>query len=186
MTNTRSAEVFERLSRGGFVCSNSLRVEDRDLYVFIEEHEERLRELYEEIGYQLEAGNNYYYFSRVNETIQSRERKIERALRWLDILAFFTTYRKDLCRGARLLPHHIAGQLDLNNSLKEQLIALSKTKEKKSYQEQLDALFRELKTEGFIDLENEMSQTWKILDAWDYMERMVMAVNVFDDEETDS
>ncbi len=186
MMNTKTALAFEMLSRGGFVCSNALKAEDRDLYVFIEENEERLREFFEEIGYQLEAGNNYYFFSRVNETNQSRERKIERALRWLDILAFFTTYRKDLCRGARLLPHHIAGQLDLNSSLKEQLIALSKTNEKKNYQEQLDALFRELRTEGFIDLENEMSQTWKILDAWDYMEQMVMAVNILDDDETDS
>ena len=30
-------------------------------------------------------------------------------------------------------------------------------------------------------LENETTQTWKLLDAWDYMEQMVMAVSIFDE-----
>lgn len=181
---TKTAEIFETLSRGGFICSNAIKTDERHLYNYTEEHEERLKERFEEIGYQLEAGNNFYYFSRPNETSQKKQNKIERALRWLDVLAFFTTYRKDLCRGARLSPHEIAGQLDINSSLKDQLADLQKTSEKKNYQEQLDALFKELQKEGFIDLENEMTQTWKILDAWDYMEQMVMAVDIFEDEET--
>jgi len=35
-----------------------------------------------------------------------------------------------------------------------------------------------LRSEGFIELENETTQTWKLLDAWDYMEQLVMAVNI--------
>jgi hypothetical protein len=183
---SRTADVFEVLSRGGFICSNAVTAGDRQLYQYAEEHEVRLRETFEEIGFRLEAGNNFYYFSRENEDQPSKERKITRALRWLDILAFFTTYRKDLCRGARLSPHEMAGLLDLNSSLKDQLAALQRGDGKKNYAEQLDALFAELKKEGFIALENEASQTWKILDAWDYMEQMVMAVNIFEDEEEQS
>lgn len=142
-----------------------------------------MRETFADVGYRLEAGNNFYYFSKDREGQQSKERKISRALRWLDILAFFTTYRKDLCRGARLSPHEIAGLLDLNSSLKDQLAALQRGNGKRNYAEQLDALFAELKKEGFIALENEAGQVWKILDAWDYMEQLVMAVNITEDDE---
>lgn len=179
--SSRTADVFEALNRGGFICSNAVKPGDKDLYRYVEEHEEQLGATFAEIGYRLEAGNNYYYFSRVNEDAQRKEAKITKALRWLDILAFFTTYRKDLCRGARMTPHEIAAQLDFNSSLKDQLAELQKTQGKKNYAEQLEALFSELKKEGFIELENETTQTWKLLDAWDYMEQMVMAVNIFEE-----
>jgi len=74
-------------------------------------------------------------------------------------------------------------QLEINLSLKEQLADLQKrTNPGKNYQEMLSDLIKEVQKEGFIDLENEMDQTWKILDSWDYMEKLVMAVNIQDDE----
>lgn len=179
---SKTAEVFEVLCRGGFICSNAVKPVERDLYRYVEEHEERLDGTFSEIGYRLESGNNYYYFSRETEDSQSKERKITKALRWLDLLAFFATYRKDLCRGARISPHEIAAQLDINSALKDQLHGLQRGQGKKNYAEQLDALFTELKREGFIELENETTQTWKLLDAWDYMEQLVMAVNIFEEE----
>ncbi|MEI6892189.1 MAG: hypothetical protein V5783_08470 [Pontiella sp.] len=179
---SKTATIFEMLSRGGFICSNTGMPGGRDLYQYVEEHEERLRGMFAEVGFRLETGNNYYYFSRDHEDAPGRERKIKKALRWLDMLAFFTTYRKDLCRGARLSPHDLAGQLDINSSLKDQLLTLQRGNGKKNYAEQLESLFTELRKEGFIELENEASQTWKLLDAWDYMEQMVMAVNIFEEE----
>jgi Condensin complex protein MksE len=182
----KTADVFEALSRGAFICSNAVKTQERYLYQYVEEHEARLRDVFMEIGYRLETGNNYYFFSRVKEDQQSKERKVEKALRWLDILAFFTTYRKDLCRGARFSPHEIAAQFDVNSSLKDQLTSLQRGRGEKNYAEQLDTLLGELRREGFIELENEVGQMWKILDAWDYLERMVMAVNIFEEEETEN
>lgn len=181
--NLRTAEIFDILSKGQFVCSNAIDSQRRHLYRYIEENFEELEPKFREIGYQLEDGNNYYYFSRPNESNQNVESKIEKALRWLDILAFFTTFRKDLCRGARFQPYDILKQVEINLSLKEQLADLQKrTNPGKNYQEMLNDLIKEIQKEGFIDLENEMDQTWKILDSWDYMEKLVMAVNIQDDE----
>jgi len=181
--NLRTAEIFDILSKGQFVCSNAIDSQRRHLYQYIEENFEELEPKFREIGYQLEDGNNYYYFSRPNESNQNVESKIEKALRWLDILAFFTTFRKDLCRGARFQPYDILKQVEINLSLKEQLADLQKrTNPGKNYQEMLNDLIKEIQKEGFIDLENEMDQTWKILDSWDYMEKLVMAVNIQDDE----
>ena len=181
--NQRTAEIFDILSKGQFVCSNAIDSQRRHLYQYIEENFEKLEPKYSEIGFQLEDGNNYYYFSRPNESNQNVESKIEKALRWLDILAFFTTFRKDLCRGARFQPYDILKQVEINLSLKEQLVDLQKrTNPGKNYQEMLNDLIKEIQKEGLIDLENEIDQTWKILDSWDYMEKLVMAVNIQDDE----
>lgn len=181
--NLRTAEIFDILSKGQFVCSNAIDSQRRHLYKYIEENFDELEPKFREIGYQLEDGSNYYYFSRPNESNQNVESKIEKALRWLDILAFFTTFRKDLCRGARFQPYDILKQVEINLSLKEQLADLQKrTNLGKNYQEMLNDLIKEVQKEGFIDLENEMDQIWKILDSWDYMEKLVMAVNIQDDE----
>ena len=181
--NYRTAEIFDILSKGQFICSNAIDSQRRHLYQYIEENFDELEPKFREIGYQLENGNNYYYFSRTNESNQNVEGKIEKALRWLDILAFFTTFRKDLCRGARFQPYDILKQIEINLSLKEQLADLQKrTNPGKNYQEMLNDLIKEIQKEGFIDLENEMEQTWKILDSWDYMEKLVMAVNIQDVE----
>ena len=179
---SKTADVFEVLSRGGFICSNAVTPGTRDLYRYVEEHEEQLRIAFSEVGYHLETGNNYYYFSRPAEDQQSKERKITKALRWLDILAFFTTYRKDLCRGARITPHEIVAQLEVNSSLKDQLAGIQRGGADRNYMEQITTLFKMLKSEGFIELENETTQTWKLLDAWDYMEQLVMAVGISDEE----
>lgn len=186
MEKTRTAEIFDILGKGQFICSNAVDASRRYLYQYIEEHFDDLVAKFEEIGFQLESGNNYYYFSRPLESNQGIEGKIEKALRWLNILAFFTTFRKDLCRGARFSPYDILPQIDVNIALKEQLQELQKQySNTKAYHEMLNDLLREMQKEGFIDLENEMEQTWKILDAWEYMEQLVMAVNIHekDDEE---
>ncbi len=182
-SNYKTAEIFDILSKGQFICSNAINAQRRYLYQYIEENIDELEPKFIEIGYQLENGNNYYYFSRPNESNQNVENKIEKALRWLDILAFFTTFRKDLCRGARFKLFDILQQIDINLSLKEQLTDLQKrTNPGRNYQEMLNDLIREVQKEGFVDLENEMDQTWKILDSWDYMEKLVMAVNIQDEE----
>lgn len=187
MNKTRTAEIFDILSKGQFISSNAVDENKRYIYQYLEEHTEELFVKYEEIGYQLNSGNNYYYFSKPNESNPSVENKIEKALRWLNILAFFNAFRKDLCRGARFSSYDILPQIEINLSLKEQLTELQKRHASdKPHHEKLNDLLKEMQKEGFIDLENEMEQIWKVLDAWEYMEELVMAVNIYDKEETDN
>ncbi|TAJ12564.1 hypothetical protein DMA11_12195 [Marinilabiliaceae bacterium JC017] len=186
-TNNYTADIFDQLSKGNFICSNAIESDQRYLFQYTEEHYEELKEKFEEIGFTLESGNNYYYFSKPIENNHATEAKINKALRWLDILAFFTTFRKDLCRGARFTPHDILSQVDVNLSLREQLSAISKrSSTDKNFQEMVSALLKELQRDGFIDMENELNQTWKLLDAWDYMEQIVMAVSITQEETSET
>lgn len=185
MKRTKTAEIFDILSKGQFISSNAVDEDRRYTYKYLEENRDKLSQKYEEIGFQLNSGNNFFYFSKSNENNQGIENKIEKALRWLNILAFFTTYRKDLCRGARLYAYDILPKIELNPSLKEQLNDLQKRNGgQKTHHDKLNDLLKEMQKEGFIDLENEIEQEWRVLDAWEYMENLVMAVNINDQDET--
>ena len=78
--NYRTAEIFDILSKGQFICSNAIDSQRRHLYQHIEENFDELEPKFREIGYQLENGNNYYYFSRTNESNQNIEGKIEKGI----------------------------------------------------------------------------------------------------------
>lgn len=187
MNKEQTAAIFDILSKGQFISSNAVDEERRYQYQYLEENSETLKKTYNEVGFQLNSGNNYFYFSKSNEANQSIEYKVEKALRWLNILAFFTTFRKDLCRGARFKPNDILSILDLNIAMREQLKELQKRQgaEKSNY-DKLNDLLKEMQKEGFIELENDIDQVWKVLDAWEYMEQMVMAVNIYDNDETEN
>ena len=77
--SSRISEVFDILSKGNFICSNAIDKQRRHLYRYVEENFQDLETKFREIGYQLEAGNNYYYFSRPDESNQNVDNKIEKA-----------------------------------------------------------------------------------------------------------
>jgi predicted DNA-binding protein len=185
----KSDKIFDWLSKGNFISSNAVDQELRHYYAIIEDNFSDLYQLYEQVGYTLEEGNNYYYFGKKDElqNSQSAEKKIEKAHKWIDMMAFFITYEPSFTRGYRFSPSEILQQINVNVELKEQLDQLSDRTSKKNsnYRDILDSVLRNLRDEGFIDLENERTQTYKVLDAWHYLEQMVMAVNIREDE-TDS
>ncbi len=180
----RSSEIFDILSKGQFICSNSTDQLRKGLYDYIDDNKETLTDIYSQVGFDLEGGSNFYYFSKSNETNQSIEKKIERALHWLDVYAFFTTYKQTIQRGDRFSFHDVVEQVNLNMDLRDMLENISgkKNRDKKSYDDMFADLVKDFKNEGFIELENEMTQTWRILDSWQYMELMVSAVNIRDEE----
>jgi hypothetical protein len=182
----KSDKIFDWLSKGNFISSNAVEKNLRHYYAIIEENFSGLYQLYEQVGYSLEEGNNYYYFAKKDElpNSQSVEKKIEKAHKWIDMMAFFTTYDPSFTRGYRFSPSDVLRQINVNVELKEQLDQLSDrtTRKNSNYRDILDGVLKTLRDEGFIDLENERTQTYKVLDALHYLEQMVMAVNISEDE----
>ena len=69
--------IYERLSRGEFLSVDSSDTSNRHLYEDIEENVEDYTDYFREIGLQLEAGDGYYYFSRIGESKQTVEQKLD-------------------------------------------------------------------------------------------------------------
>ena len=87
----QTAEIFEILSKGGFISSDSTNPNIRQLYTVIEDNQSELYDFFAAINFVLESGNEYYYFSR-RENKVDLERKLEIAVRWIDVLDFIKTY----------------------------------------------------------------------------------------------
>ena len=66
-----TATIFEILSKGQFICSNSSDELIRKLYNTIDEEQnfEFLYEYFLNINFILERGNEYFYFSRMENKI---------------------------------------------------------------------------------------------------------------------
>ena len=89
----QTAQIFEILSRGQFICSNSFDVEIKRLYELLDEETnyENLYNYFREINFTLEKGDGFFYFSRV-ENRADLERKIKQSFKWIDLLDFFKTF----------------------------------------------------------------------------------------------
>jgi hypothetical protein len=84
-------EIFNILSRGGFISANSVSSTVKRYYDALEEDFTEYYDYYKGIGFYLEAGNGYYLFTR-QETRVDLERKLEAVGKWIDYLSFLKTY----------------------------------------------------------------------------------------------
>ena len=79
----KTREIFEILSRGGFICQDSARAENRRLFDYIEEHFEEYKAYYDGIGFVLEQGNGYFHFTR-EESRAELTRRLTTLGVWID------------------------------------------------------------------------------------------------------
>lgn len=180
----QTAEIFELLSKGGFISSDSTDPHIRQLYNQIDGNLTELYEHYASINFFLESGNEYYYFAR-RETRAELERKLEIAMRWIDVLDFVKTYDNSFAPGFRFQPSDILVRLKLDAELKEKLGGLKKYTGKEKQDEILEKVLNDLKRDGFIELENEITSTYKVVAAFNYLEELVTCINIPEDTQNE-
>lgn len=176
----QTAAIFEILSRGQFICSNSNDESIRKLYSAIEEERnfDFLYDYFLNINFILEKGDEYYYFTRVENKIDL-ERKIEQAFKWIDILDFFKNFDNSFGSGFRFTPSDILVKLNLDAELKSKIEGLkrySNGKEKPS--EILEKILGDLVKDKFIDIEDPNFHKYKVLASFKYLEQIVMTINI--------
>lgn len=112
-------KIYERLSRGEFLSVDSADASTRHLYEDIEENYEDYADYFKEIGLRLEAGNGYFYFSRIGEGKQAVEQKLDSFSKWLDYLDFLKCYNQSFAAGYQFRKSHLVEQISLDIELKE-------------------------------------------------------------------
>ena len=173
-------KIFEVLRKGQFICSNSPTDDIKTLYKVLDD-DDTFVELYEyfiEINYLLERGNEYFYFSR-NEKNTDLERKLEKAFDWIDVIDFFNAFNSSFDVGFRFTPSEIHSQLNINADLKFKLENLKTIKlEKKNYLERIKKIIEKLEKDNYISLENELSETYKVLTSFHYLKDLINTINI--------
>ena len=183
-----TAEIFDCLQKGQFISSNSTSEEIRDYYDMIDDDFEALSVFFAQIGYILERGNEYFYFSRT-EPRNTLEQKILRAYYWIDVLDLFKTYDETFGPGYRFQPEQILVEANINVTLQNKLDSIRKHfSDKDVRKDVLDNMIKQLTRESFLELENEKTNTYKVMSSWHYLERLVESINIYDEgtEENDS
>lgn len=180
MITKYTSEIFNVLRRGQFICSNSPDDDIQKLYKVLEDDEifEDLYQYFHQINYILEQGNEYFYFSRI-ENNTDLDRKIEKAFSWIDILDFFKTFDSSFDVGFRFSSSDIVNQLKNNADLKTKLEKLKKIDVNiKSYSDKIKKLIEKLEKDNFITLENEISETYKVLTSLNYLKDIITTINI--------
>jgi len=178
--NKRTAEIFEILSKGQFISSNSSDEHVRMLFGVVEENFAELGRYFSEINFILERGDEYFYFSRP-ENRADLERKIERAYKWIDILDFFKAHDSAFGPGYRFTPSDILVKLNVDAMLKGKLAGLKRYSHKDKHADAIQTLIELLCREGFAELENDVTHSYKVLSSFRYLEDLIMSIHIPED-----
>jgi hypothetical protein len=185
----QTAAIFERLSKGQFISEDSQDDSVKMLYdiIYDEDNYDLLHEYFLHIGFCLEKGGGYYYFSRIEKNVDL-ERKIAQAYKWIDVLDFLKTYGKSVDRpfaqGTIFSPHQIFEEFKVNHALSEKLDSLRRYPQFKAEKpfDRINSIIKALIKETFVEIHNEFTTEYKVLAAFGYLERLVMSINISDDE----
>lgn len=179
----QTGEIFEILSSGQFICSNSADVRISKLYDIIDDNEkyELLYDYFSAIGFLLEKGDEFYYFSRKNESKGDLERKLETACKWIDVLDFFKTFDNAFVSGYSFTTQEIVVQIKVDAVLKSKADGLRKVfklDDKTPFDEVITKVTDSLCKDGFAEIENEILKSYKILSSFKYLEELVTNINI--------
>jgi hypothetical protein len=176
-------DIFEILGKGQFISSNTSDVSIRALYSEIDENDnfETFYGYFIEINLILERGNEYFYFTR-KESKVDLERKLEKALQWIDILDFLKTYDNSFGSGYRnFTSSDITSRISIDAELKSKLEGLYRITKKEKPRETIDEILRMLQNDRFIEVENEITESYKVLAAFNYLENLIATINIFEE-----
>lgn len=178
----KTGEIFEVLSKGGFICSNAVQSKNRRLYELIEDGDNYavLHAYFLAIHFVLEKGNEYYYFSR-QENRADLERKLEAAYRWIDLVDFFKTFDPSFGPGYAFTASDITVKLHVDVNLKNKLDALRRHNKEEAYLDSVCKLIDRLCNDGYAELENERLETYKVLSSFHHLESLIHAISIPED-----
>lgn len=180
--------IFDRLSKGQFISEDSSDDEVKELYYAIEQNEnyDILYDFFRRIGFYLERGSGYYFFSR-KEINQIVEDKIKRAYEWIDIVDFFKTFGKAInepfSQGVIFTPHIIFEQCKVNSVLNEKLNDLKRYFSDDKPLDRIERIVKSMVSKTFFEVHNEFNDEYKVLASFAYLEQLIMSITILEKEE---
>jgi hypothetical protein len=174
-------QVFERLSRGGFISSDSVDAETRNIFVDLDEHRDEYSGYFAQIGFILEEGNGYFYFSR-KETKTVLADKLRRFGHWIDILDFLKAWDSALGPGFNFIIADLLVKMDSDIELRDKAKSLYENKVRND--EICERLIDELSKQGFIELLDDATQRYQVTSAYRYLEDMIELIAFNEEDES--
>ena len=175
-------DIFAIMARGHFISSNGTKDGMNRLYDIINEPEnfENLQNYFNVIKYRIERGNNFFYFSKIDEINSIVEKKLETFEKYIDIIDLFASMDNKITIGSRFRTGSLAEECNANVRLKQKLQKIplyrSETLHNK-VREICDLMSRD----SFLEREDEASETYKVLDSFSYLLDVINAIAIYED-----
>jgi hypothetical protein len=170
----QTAEIFSILSKGNFISSNGSQGKLFDV-IHHEDTFNLLKIYFGHIGYEMERGHNYFYFTQ-EEANTLVEKKLEQFAHYIDIMDFFSCMDTKPVVGTRYRVTQIAEECYANERLKQKLFALSR---KDKLTDKVAEIADYLSAGSFFEKEDE--DTYKVMDAIHYLEHIISLITIDDD-----
>ena len=174
-------EIFDILSKGGFISQNSISQQRSHLYDAIEDDFNDYQEYFSGIGFLLEGVNGYYYFSRTENRVDLTD-KVQRLAQWIDRVDFLKTFNSTFGSGFTFRKSNILEKFSSDIELKEK--ARNLYTDVKTNEEKIEKLVGDLERMGFAELENELDGTYKVTAAFHYIEEIIDCLTIIETEES--
>lgn len=175
-------EIFAIMARGHFISSNGQKDNMSRLYDIINNPDnfDRLQAYFNVIRYNIERGNNYFYFSRVNEANSLIEKKLETFERYIDVVDLFASMDNKVTIGSRFRPSEIAEECNANVRLKQKLQKIPMYRSETLLNKVRD-ICDLMARDSFLELEDEQSESYKVLDAYSYLLDVINAIAIYEE-----
>ena len=175
-------DIFAIMARGHFISSNGSKDNMGRLYDLINNPEnfDRLQAYFNVIRYNIERGNNYFYFSRLNEANSLIEQKLETFERYIDVIDLFASMDNKITIGSRFRPSEIAEECNANVRLKQKLQKIPMYRSETLLNKVRD-ICNLMTRDSFLELEDEQTESYKVLDAYTYLLDMINAISIYEE-----
>jgi len=175
-------DIFSIMARGHFISSNGTRDNMGRLYDIINNPEnfDKLQGYFNVIRYNIERGNNYFYFSRINEANSLIEQKLETFERYIDVIDLFASMDNKITIGSRFRPSEIAEECNANVRLKQKLQKIPMYRSETLLNKVRD-ICNLMTRDSFLELEDEQSESYKVLDSYTYLLDMINAISIYEE-----
>ncbi len=175
-------DIFAIMARGHFISSNGTKDGMNRLYDIINNPEnfDRLQAYFNVIRYNIERGNNYFYFSRLNEANSLIEQKLETFERYIDVIDLFASMDNKITIGSRFRPSEIAEECNANVRLKQKLQKIPMYRSETLLNKVRD-ICNLMTRDSFLELEDEQTESYKVLDAYTYLMDMINAISIYEE-----
>ena len=175
-------DIFSIMARGHFISSNGTRDGMGRLYDIINNPEnfDRLQAYFNVIRYNIEKGNNYFYFSRIGEANSIIEQKLETFERYIDVIDLFASMDNKITIGSRFRPSEIAEECNANVRLKQKLQKIPMYRSETLLNKVRD-ICNLMARDSFLELEDEQTESYKVMDAYSYLFDMINAISIYEE-----
>lgn len=175
-------EIFSIMARGHFISSNGSKDNMGRLHDIISNPDnfDKLQGYFNVIRYNIERGNNYFYFSRLNEANSLIEQKLETFERYIDVIDLFASMDNKITIGSRFRPSEIAEECNANVRLKQKLQKIPMYRSETLLNKVRD-ICNLMTRDSFLELEDEQTESYKVLDAYTYLMDMINAISIYEE-----